>query len=158
MTIYTPEKLEEDLQNVSSTLQVVHSLVKSDSIRMQEMNKLELARGSSLLKSIIYGVKPERQVQLTVGETAIMGRDFNYRSRANYISSPKSLEPGDTLILEKTDEYWNTSLRTSELQTYVGGLLLMVNLDLVGETLRDGGELSVVDIIGVKNQDSELRL
>jgi hypothetical protein len=156
MEEYSPEIVEEELRIISSTLQVVHSMRDSDSIKMQQINSFELAKGARRIESLIYNVKPERQVFLTIGEKAITGRDLSFRSR-HRSRLPESLEPGYELALDEAEEFANLTFTPPKKQLYVGGFLLKVNLDLVGQTLNEGGKITVEDRLYIRDKRSQNR-
>jgi hypothetical protein len=136
------EQIEQSLNDTNLLLRVWEATKNTDA-QVQIMREKDMVLGSSILEQLIYGVQPERQIQLTIGDKPIQGDFFQRHARRKYNSAPLSLNPGDQLMLSHSEELFDNTI--SEKRLYVGNWLILTSVILIATTIGSGGKLSVIE-------------
>jgi hypothetical protein len=111
----------------------------------------EFNLGERFMERLVWDVKPEYRVRLTVGNTAIDGSYFARDAFDMRSEVPTTIEPRTVIDLDKAEKWVSTMPNRAELGNrrpilFVGGgYRQLVRLDRVAETLCDEGSLELVE-------------
>jgi hypothetical protein len=147
MKRYTDERAEHDLKELGVILRAWHGNRDSDSVTFQELRQTEFAAGEAMMKELVYGLQPEKRLQLTIGRTAVRAFRLNRHATSTRGARVTELAPDTTLDLRRADGYtdWDRPLTRGLQFALFAGDKNMVRLDTIAETLADGGSLDIVE-------------
>jgi hypothetical protein len=145
------EQAERDLAEIRTILGAWYANRDSDSVTFQNLRSNEMSVGESMMESLVYSVQPEHVLQLTVGHEAVEGTKLRRGTHDMRYRVPKELPSGHQLLLREADFYYDTRPRRQERQLYVGWIVRLTLGDMA-KTLKQDGELAIVDFRPVETQ------
>lgn len=135
---------EKDLAEFSLILQGWYRSRESDSVRTQRMRDSEFGIGRRYAEKLIYGVQPEHQLQLAIGNEAVTAYYFLKGAYDMEDMRIKDLEPRSILELRRARDMHTRLIPPYKLELAVGGYNV-VPLSGVAKTLTEGGELTIIE-------------
>lgn len=143
MATYDSEIADANTRELETILHCWYANRDSDSVTFQNIRRNEMSIARHLMKDLVYGVQPERYLELTVGRNPIEGVIFTRDAYDFLTPHHRTLDPDSKVTLERTvgmHDIYNPE----HAGIYVGRVA-MVGLGAMAQTIGEEGGLAIVE-------------